>query len=34
MPAVPEYYRSAEHWPAESLERARALKAARAAERG
>ncbi len=31
VPAVPEYYRSAEHWPAESLERGRALKAARAA---
>lgn len=24
-PAVPEYYRSADHWPAESLERRRAL---------
>ena len=34
IPAVPEYYRSSEHWPAESLERARALKAARAAAGG
>ncbi|SDD78653.1 Uncharacterized conserved protein [Variovorax sp. CF079] len=28
-PAVAEYYGRAEHWPAESLERARALKASR-----
>ena len=34
VPAVPEYYRSAEHWPPESLQRARALKAARAAAGG
>jgi hypothetical protein len=33
-PAVPEYYRSAEYWPAESLQRGRALKAARAAAAG